>query len=99
MTRSEIISCGMWALIFGIVSVPIALVLGSGHAGSMVGAIFAVIFLMPAFILWMLVEPWGGSIIGGIAASCAQFGWLFFVVYLVKRWISRRKKLNEIQAR
>jgi hypothetical protein len=98
MTRSEIISCGIWTLIFGIISVPIALALGSGHSGSMVGAIFAMVFLMPASIFWMLVEPWGGSIIGGIAAACAQFAWLFFLVYLVKRWVSRRKRPNESQA-
>src|SRR5262245_17157252 len=99
MTRSELIRTSIWALGLGAITTPVALVFASGHTGTMVGAIFASLFLLPSWILWMSVEPWGGSIVGGIAAACAQFAWMFLLVLLAKRIFSRRKQANEPQAR
>ena len=100
ITRSELINCSVWTLIVGVILVPTAMVLGSGHAPTgIVVAILATLFLLPAVASWELVGMPAGPVIGGITAAIAQFAWIFLWVYLVRRVIVNRRKSGATDAR
>jgi hypothetical protein len=85
--------CSIWTVLLGVIAVPAAMILGSGHASTgAVVAVLATLLLLPAVAAWQVVGMSTGPVVGGIAAAIAQFAWLFLWVYLVRRFIASRKK-------
>ena len=94
MNRPELRACWLWTLGIGVVAIPLALVLGSGHVASKAGAYISAAFLLPSLLMWELVAPVAGSVIGGLASAAAQVVFLFAIVYLVRRvteWAKERQ--------
>jgi hypothetical protein len=82
------------------VLVPIALVLGSGHAPiGFIAALLAVLFLLPSSFAWDVAEAAAGPVVGGITAALAQFLWVFLWVYVARRLTVNRKRRIAANAR
>jgi len=102
MSRSEFVACSFWTLGICALVFPVALFLVSGHFGGggsailfVAGVVIATLFLLPSIAAWFLVEPWAGSIAGGVAVAAATLGWVFALVHVVRRkWRKRRQRVG-----
>ena len=102
MSRRELMIRGVWTLVISLVCFPAALVFSSGHFGNglnvvvvIVAAIFGTIFLLPSIAAWLMVEPWAGSVAGGLAVAAAELAWVFFLVSVVRRKLAERSHPDE----
>jgi hypothetical protein len=96
MTLAEFLKCSIWTLVVAGAALPLALIFASGHVSGegpyvVILAVFGSIFILPALMAWAAVGWTLGDLPGYVAMALAELAWVFWLVYLVRRNIARRR--------